>query len=133
MQAQKSACSSASVARDSSCPTLSAEEVLQKLSTCGGSNCHGGAGAQLGVNLEFGSYATGITELAGRFRNVPSRLPGCHDRLLIDTENPECSFLFEKFSASPQCGDPMPLGSTGMSEAEFRCLRQAFADVFRGR
>lgn len=102
------------------CPPAS-EIESQLLPGCAGQNCHGSESPQLGVDLV-------MPQTVERLRDRPSRLPGCQDRLLIDTHAPECSFLLEKLSASPSCGDAMPLGSSGMDAQQLRCVYRWLLD-----
>ena len=64
---------------------------------------------------------------------LPSRLIGieattCAGRLLIDPADPDASFLLERLSDSPHCGelaiDRMPMLSTPLDEHELGCVRQ---------
>lgn len=107
-------------------PCDSATAIEQSLfsNSCGGSNCHGVDAPQLGVDLQSGG-------ILARLRGTHSRLPGCQDRLLIDADQPECSFLLEKMTPTPTCGDPMPFGGDGVAAAQLRCAYQWIVDGLR--
>ena len=116
-----------SVLADAPAGPCDAPAVLERKlfsNTCGGGNCHGAAAPQLGVDLQSGG-------IVPRLRGAHSRLPGCQDRLLIDAAQPVCSFLLEKMTPAPTCGDPMPFGSEGVAAADLRCAYQWIVDSLR--
>lgn len=77
-------------------------------------SCHDGAQ----LNLASGS----ITDFANRLVGRPSRSVDCAGELLVDPERPERSLILQLIDANrsePACLASMPLGTSGVSEADF--------------
>lgn len=81
---------------------------------CGGSGCHENPGAA--SNLDLVS--------AG----VPGRLGG----LSTCQSKPMKTYMLEKVSMTPGCGQPMPFNSDPLTAAELKCLTDYMAKVDGG-
>jgi hypothetical protein len=111
------------------------ETVPTKLFTskCADSLCHDSDKPAGGLDLVSPNVATrlvGITskhvednEEDGGIMLAPDGGPlfDCPDRLLIDPANTAQSFLLEKVSKEPECGDRMPATGT-LSPKEIQCI-----------
>ncbi|MFW6023741.1 MAG: hypothetical protein ACOC9O_03250 [Myxococcota bacterium] len=89
--------------------------------TCGTSACHGGGepAAELDLRQPGGT---------ARLLDVPST--ECDGRLLVDSTDPEASFLLEKLrSDMPECGEPMPATGEPLDEGELACIEQFVLDM----
>jgi len=87
---------------------------------CAGSGCHSGddPAAVLDLTTEDAARAL-VTVAAGT----------CDGWTLVNPEDPESSFLWDKVhSPLPACGDPMPMGR-GLRAAELLCLRRWIENV----
>jgi hypothetical protein len=82
--------------------------------TCAGSVCHSGGEPAGGLDLfEPGALA--------RMVDAPSAT--CEGRLLVDSQEPERSFLLEKVAdANPECGGRMPPIGSGLDAAAVACV-----------
>ncbi len=91
--------------------------------SCGSAGiCHDAAGSAFGLSLKDSTPE----QLAAGMVGVPSMFPRCEDRALIDPEDLDASFLLEKLTSDPYCGEPMPYGSEPLSAEERDCVK-AFA------
>lgn len=80
---------------------------------CGSGDCH--AAPTVAAQLDLVSPG-----VASRLLDAVSQ--GCPPRRLVDTSSPAMSYLLDKVSAVPRCGDPMPLGQLPLPEDEKACL-----------
>src|SRR5688572_2044205 len=81
---------------------------------CGSGTCHGPPMPALGLDLVSGAADSLVGKTAA----------GCEGHALLVPGSPELSFLYEKVSsATPACGDPMPLDAV-LSEGGKACLAQ---------
>lgn len=81
---------------------------------CGGSGCHENPGAASGLDLVS----------AG----VKSRLTGNSTCM----SKPMKTYMLEKVSMTPGCGQPMPFNSDALTAAELKCLQDYMATVTTG-
>ncbi|MEO1582144.1 MAG: hypothetical protein AAFR91_09855 [Pseudomonadota bacterium] len=92
---------------------------LMASSDLGCANCHSASDGQRGdLNLETGT----LEELAARLVGRRSASDNCTDELLIDPNEPEDSLFLTLISPhveTTECIAKMPLGSNGISEADF--------------
>ena len=57
----------------------------------------------------------------------------CNERLLIDSANPDNSFMLEKVTEDePECGLPMPGAGDRLSDSERQCMREWVNSVLGG-
>lgn len=95
---------------------------LMASSVLGCANCHSASDGQRGnLNLETGT----LEELAARLVARRSASDNCTDELLIDPDEPENSLfltLISPHATTTACIAKMPLGSNGVSEADFDVL-----------
>jgi hypothetical protein len=82
--------------------------------SCTGSGCHGAYAPNVAPDLASPGFAARLVDVTS---------PGCTDRVLVDSANPQDSYLLEKLRPDPSCGNQMPLGST-LSEDEIACVEQ---------
>jgi hypothetical protein len=88
--------------------------------SCGGGACHGGSRPAADLDLES-------PHAAERLVDVPSVM--CEGRVLVDSADPERSFLLEKVaSREPECGARMPFVGDGLSPEDVACLEALIAD-----
>jgi hypothetical protein len=82
--------------------------------TCAGSVCHSGGEPAAGLEMfEEGALA--------RMVDAPSTT--CEGRLLVDSQEPELSFLLEKVAdANPECGGRMPPIGSGLDATAVACV-----------
>jgi hypothetical protein len=80
--------------------------------SCGGTGCHGSTGAQQGLDLVSDGVASRVVGVAGRECPTP----------LADPTNPQASLIYQKLSATPPCGAPMPLARPPLSIADAACV-----------
>lgn len=80
---------------------------------CANSGCHAAESPAAGLDLASPNVAT---------RMIDTASAGCGPRLLIDTSSPTVSYLLDKVSAVPRCGQTMPIGGPPLSPAERACL-----------
>ena len=99
-----------------SCPSSTEQVQAQILQpSCGNAGCHGGVQAALGLDL----VSSGLLN-----RIVGTAANGCGDEILVTAGDPAHSYLLDKLtSATPSCGDRMPLGAPALSSADVACLR----------
>jgi len=90
--------------------------------SCSSKVCHDSDQPEANLDL---SGASAFANMNG----VSSSDGACASRLLIDPSNPAQSFLLEKLtSATPQCGDQMPLGVKALSADKIDCVKKWIAD-----
>jgi len=80
--------------------------------SCGGTGCHGAIAAQQGLDLVSPGLATRVVGVPGK---------GCAVTL-ADPQDPAGSLLYQKLSATPPCGAPMPLARPPLSSADAACV-----------
>ena len=105
------------------CDDPSDARIQGILAGCGGGICHGGDAPQANLLLTPTSAEVSIKALLDNYVNVPSWWDACSHRRLIDTTAIDCSFIFEKVAATPECGDRMPTALPPLAEADSECLR----------
>jgi len=80
--------------------------------SCGGTGCHGSIAAQQDLDLVSPGVAARVVGVTGT---------GCV-ATLADPANPEASLLYQKLSATPPCGSPMPLARPALSDDDVACV-----------
>ena len=80
--------------------------------SCGGTGCHGATGAQQDLDLVSPGVAARVVGVSG---------VSCATTL-ADPANPEASLIYQKLSATPPCGSPMPLARPPLSEEDTACV-----------
>lgn len=78
---------------------------------CGGSGCHENPGAASNLDL----VSTGVKARLATLSTCQSK--------------PMKSYMLEKVSATPGCGQPMPFNSDPLTTAELKCLTDYMATV----
>ncbi len=91
---------------------LTGEQLLA--TRCGTQFCHSTMFMSAGLDLES-------PELAARLVEQPAL--GCEGQLLLNTANPDESYLWNKVNPEPVCGSTMPLDADPLSADEAQCLR----------
>lgn len=81
---------------------------------CGGAGCHGAQDPAYNLDL----VSPGVEA-----RLVNRRAFACADQVLVRLDQPNDSFLLNKMTETPMCGDPMPIGIV-MNEGAAACLQQ---------
>jgi hypothetical protein len=102
-------------------PPLTADfdSIQQNVFTPICTNCHAGAAAPVGLQLETDvSYAQLV--------NVPS--VGNPDVLRVAPGDPDASYLVHKIEGRPEAGDRMPLGGPPLPQATIDVIRQWIAE-----
>lgn len=87
-------------------------EILE--ASCTASGCHGAYAPNVAPDLASPGIATRLVDVTSQ---------GCTDRVLVDSANPQDSYLLEKLRPDPSCGNQMPLGGT-LSEDDIACVEQ---------
>ncbi len=101
-------------------PTLASIQDNVFTVTCAVSGCHGGAGAQYGLQLDPGFSA-------GNLINVPS--PRNPNLIRVVPRDPDASFLIQKLQgADGLLGDRMPDGGPYLATATVNVIRQWIQD-----
>lgn len=105
--------------------TLRGFDVPQDLFTarCGTSDCHAPPAVAGALDLASPGVVSRLLDVAS------SR---CAPRRLVDTSSPSASYLLDKVSAVPRCGDSMPLGQDPLSADERSCLEGWVRSVAAG-
>ena len=80
--------------------------------SCGGTGCHGSIAPQQDLDLVSDGVASRVVGVPGK---------GCLVTL-ADPASPEASLIYEKLSATPPCGAPMPLARPPLSSADAACV-----------
>ncbi len=91
-----------------SSPEVTCDGALVLETNCAGAACHAG-----GPRIDL--VSSGVID---RLLDVPS---DCGDLLLIDSTDPERSYLLNKVSSQPECGTPMPVAGS-LSADDLACL-----------
>jgi hypothetical protein len=100
-------------------PTACAAETTVFAKKCGGSGCHDSTSPSGDLDL--------VTPgLAARAAGVPAL--GCGGKIELVPGNPSSSYIFEKISGTPTCGDRMPIGSP-LSSSDIECVRAWIASL----
>lgn len=100
--------------RFASCPPGMVENELLA-AKCGAGACHDAEDPEANLDL----VSPGVRS---RLLDVPSDT--CAQRILIDSTDPELSFLLEKLYPQPECGSQMPHSSPPLSVEEVECVRR---------
>lgn len=88
--------------------------------TCGGSGCHGAADPAGSLDLES-------PDPASRLVDVPSL--SCPERVLIDSKEPNRSYLLERVALDPTCGEQTPHPGDPLEEWQLDCIEDWIDDV----
>jgi len=105
-------------------PTLDSIQANVFTPTCAVSGCHGGAGAQQGLQLDPGVSASKLI-------NVPS--PRDPNLIRVKPGDPDNSFIIQKlegkrFDGLPILGAQMPDGGTPLQQSTIDVIRQWIAN-----
>ncbi len=92
-----------------SSPGTTCDGALVLETNCAGAACHSG-----GPRIDL--VSSGVID---RLLDMPS---DCGDLLLIDSTDPERSYLLNKVSSQPDCGTPMPVAGS-LSADDLACLQ----------
>ena len=94
---------------------------------CTASGCHSVTPSQAAKVSFMGS----LNDLAVRFNDAPSVNSNCADEKVIDTANPSNSLLLKLISphSASQCSTKMPIGSNGVSDAQYACFANWVEDI----
>ena len=109
-------------------------DVREKLAGCAGGvggGCHAGTAPQLGLEIDLSNPVDMPEAVLNDYLNEPATV--CSTDLLIDTENPDCSFMLTKVTGKPFCGQRMPVTvSEHFTDQEVDCFRKWLNDTYGG-
>ncbi len=101
--------------------------------TCGSTSCHGGDDPEANLDLREADVAQRLIDVPAHCAEPDPNDPEacvCPDRLLIDSQNPDASYLLEKVSQEvPECDDRMPLLTSNLRSRDIECLRSWILEV----
>lgn len=100
-------------------PENAASTVLS--ANCGG--CHGAASPAAGLDL----VSVGV-----RDRLIDTASSACAGKVLVVSGNPTGSYLMEKISGIPTCGEQMPKGRSALSAEQVSCVSDWIGEVLPG-
>lgn len=95
--------------------------------TCGASSCHDAKEPEANLDLESPGVEARLIDVPADCAEPDPDDPEacvCPDRLLVDSQNPDASYLLEKVTQEvPECDDRMPLLTGNLRSREVECLR----------
>ncbi|MGE0321226.1 MAG: hypothetical protein AB7K71_16040 [Polyangiaceae bacterium] len=101
--------------------------------TCGASSCHDEKKPEADLDLKSPGVAERLIDVPAHCSQPDPNDPEacvCPDRLLIDSQNPEASYLLEKVSQEvPECDDRMPLLTSNLKSRDVECIRSWILEV----
>jgi hypothetical protein len=89
--------------------------------TCATAGCHTTAAQSSSLDLETPGIAA---------RMLNKAAVGCSNQVLLKSDL--TGYFFNKLSTSPQCGSPMPLGKSTLTDNQVACVKQYLADELDG-
>ncbi|MCA9630230.1 MAG: hypothetical protein KC766_21315 [Myxococcales bacterium] len=101
--------------------------------TCATSSCHDDSKPEADLDLESPDVAQRLIDVPAHCAEADPNDPEacvCPDRLLVDSQNPDASYLLEKVTQEvPECDDRMPLLTSNLKSRDVECLRTWILEI----